>query len=75
MVTSLIRLAPVRSIAYRLIDLNVFRQSLEERLKRDYIARTQGDPAVAAPIELRPTITAEGPHGKSESRQHRAAGN
>jgi hypothetical protein len=74
-VTSLIRLAPVRSIAYRLIDLNVFRQSLEERLKREYIARTQGDPEVAPPIELRPATTAEEPHGESEPRQHRATGN
>lgn len=34
---SLLRLQPVRAVAYRLIDANVFRHRIEERLKREYI--------------------------------------
>jgi len=43
---SLLRLSPIRAVAYRLIDANVFRHTLEERLKRAYIV-TQTVPAEA----------------------------
>jgi hypothetical protein len=38
-VSSLLRLPPVRALAFRLIDANIFRHSLEEGIKRQYIAK------------------------------------
>jgi hypothetical protein len=43
-VVSFLRLQPVRAVAYRLIDANLFRHRIEERLKREYIVLDpQGD--------------------------------
>jgi hypothetical protein len=36
---ALLRLRPVQALVYLLIDANVFRRALEERLKRRYIVR------------------------------------
>jgi hypothetical protein len=36
---ALLRLRPVQALVYLLIDTNVFRHALEERLKRRYIVR------------------------------------
>lgn len=36
-VPSLLRLSPVRAVAFKLIDAGIFRNALEERLKRDFI--------------------------------------
>ena len=52
---SLLRLHPVRAVVYRLIDANVFRHTLEERLKRGYIVTE------AAPAEVRDEHLAETP--------------
>ena len=52
---SFLRLQPFRSLAFRLIDANLFRHALEERLKREYIVMeaAPGAPAIPAlPTEL-----------------------
>jgi len=57
---SFLRLHPVRAVVYRLIDANVFRHTLEERLKRGYIVTEAGPaevredhPAEAAAVTVR----------------------
>jgi hypothetical protein len=45
LVTFLDRFRVVRPVAYWLIDRNVFRHALEERLKRDYIVGETAEPA------------------------------
>ncbi len=52
---SFLRLHPIRAVAYRLIDANVFRHALEERLKRGYIVTE------AAPAEVRDEHPVEAP--------------
>jgi hypothetical protein len=55
---SLFRFPPIRAVAYRLIDANVFRHTLEERLKRAYIV-TEAVPAEAhdEPVADAPAVT------------------
>ncbi|HXY81412.1 MAG TPA: hypothetical protein VEH55_08585 [Gaiellaceae bacterium] len=63
---SFLRLPPIRAVAYRLIDANVFRHTLEERLKRGYIvneavpAEMRDEPAVDTPAVPVPRAAAGG---------------
>jgi hypothetical protein len=39
----LLRLRPFRALAFIFMDTNLFRNALEERLKREYIVRGSGE--------------------------------